>query len=358
MRRRTKGQPIGGACVCSVASSTAKSAGSASGIVDKHLRHLHQRALEAAERRRQIGGAAGAIMLAAEQALAGDARGDRADVGADLHVARGARRKAVFLVGHADRYRDGTTRRQGAGDVKRRPACRPRRRGRSGSGSRSVASSALRASAMNSRSCQRGISDFGVGFSERRDRKNEVAPMSMLRSLRRHMLEDLRHARRLHEAVAGDHPDEGVGSTRSIVDALVARHARGVLGLDRQDDVALVQHAVVLQVVHERGRRRVGIGGRGTPPCRARVRRLGLELAHQPVEVGLVACACAWRAGAQPRTQVNMTSADAGRHQRAATSRRRTPSACWRRRTPARCSSERHDQAAPPSTASIPTSAR
>ena len=30
-----------------------------------------------------------------------------------------------------------------------------------------------------------GISDFGVGFRLRRDRKNDVAPMSMLRSLRR-----------------------------------------------------------------------------------------------------------------------------------------------------------------------------
>ena len=38
---------------------------------------------------------------------------------------------------------------------------------------------------MNRRSCQRGNSDFGVLRSERRDRKNDVAPMSMLQSLRR-----------------------------------------------------------------------------------------------------------------------------------------------------------------------------
>ena len=79
--------------------------------------------------------------------------------------------------------------------------------------------------------------------------------MSMLRSLRRQMLEDLRHARRFHEAVARDHADEGVGDPVDG-DALVARHARHVLGLDGQDDVALVQDAVVLQVVHERGGRR------------------------------------------------------------------------------------------------------
>ena len=49
----------------------------------------------------------------------------------------------------------------------------------------SVASSARPASQMNSRSCQRGISDLMVVFSDRRDRKNDVAEMSMLRSLRR-----------------------------------------------------------------------------------------------------------------------------------------------------------------------------
>src|SRR5262249_56138648 len=49
----------------------------------------------------------------------------------------------------------------------------------------SVASSARPASQMNSRSCQCGISDLRVVLSERRDRKKDVADMSMLRSLRR-----------------------------------------------------------------------------------------------------------------------------------------------------------------------------
>ena len=56
----------------------------------QQLRHLHQRALEAAERGCQIDGATRAVVLDAEQALAGDARRDGPDVGADL--ARSARR--------------------------------------------------------------------------------------------------------------------------------------------------------------------------------------------------------------------------------------------------------------------------
>ena len=68
------------------------------------------------------------------------------------------------------------------------------------------------------------------------------------------MLEDLRHARRLHEAVVRDHAYEGIRHAVDL-DALVARHAGRVLRLDGEDDVAFVQYAVVLQVVHERGRR-------------------------------------------------------------------------------------------------------
>ena len=57
----------------------------------QELRHLHQRALEAAESGGEVGRGAGSVVLAPEQALAGDARRDRADVGADAHVARGPR---------------------------------------------------------------------------------------------------------------------------------------------------------------------------------------------------------------------------------------------------------------------------
>ena len=44
---------------------------------------------------------------------------------------------------------------------------------------------ALPASAINRRSCQRGISDLLVTRSERRDRKNDVELISILQSLRR-----------------------------------------------------------------------------------------------------------------------------------------------------------------------------
>ena len=64
---------------------------------------------------------------------------------------------------------------------------------------------------MNSRSCQRGISDFGVGFKLRRDRKNDVRADVDVEILAPADVEDLRHARRFHEAVARDDADEGIG---------------------------------------------------------------------------------------------------------------------------------------------------
>ena len=68
------------------------------------LRHLHDRPLQAAERRRQRRRVLGVVAVDAEQPLAGDARGHRADVGADLDVAGRPRAEAVFflvvLVGH------------------------------------------------------------------------------------------------------------------------------------------------------------------------------------------------------------------------------------------------------------------
>src|SRR5262249_23594060 len=43
------------------------------------------------------------------------------------------------------------------------------------------------------------------------------------------VIDDLRHARRLHEAVMRDHTNEGVGDAIDL-DALVPRHAWGILG--------------------------------------------------------------------------------------------------------------------------------
>ena len=69
----------------------------------EELRHLHDRTLQAAEHLRQGGRVAGLLPLEAEQARAGDARGDAADIGADARIARGAGGEAVgfaVVVGH------------------------------------------------------------------------------------------------------------------------------------------------------------------------------------------------------------------------------------------------------------------
>ena len=74
----------------------------------------------------------------------------------------------------------------------------------------SVASSARPASQMKSRSCQRGISDFMVVL-QRAPRQEERRGADVdVEVLAPAMLEDLRHARRLHEAVVRDHADEGI----------------------------------------------------------------------------------------------------------------------------------------------------
>ena len=77
----------------------------------EQLRHLHDRSFEAAERggkRQRISGAAAGR---AEKALAGDARGNAADLGADARIAPRAGGEAVFLAvvgrhGHSADARD------------------------------------------------------------------------------------------------------------------------------------------------------------------------------------------------------------------------------------------------------------
>ena len=66
------------------------------------LRHLHDRALEAAERRRELHRVAATIEREPEEARTGHARGNAADIGADPRIAGSAGGKAVaFGVGHA-----------------------------------------------------------------------------------------------------------------------------------------------------------------------------------------------------------------------------------------------------------------
>jgi len=61
------------------------------------LRHLHDRSLQAAERRRQIECVASMVELAAERPVGGDTRSDAADIDAHARIALGAGGEAIFL---------------------------------------------------------------------------------------------------------------------------------------------------------------------------------------------------------------------------------------------------------------------
>ena len=67
----------------------------------EQLRHLHDRALQPAERRGEFRRVPGAVEIDPEEARAGDPRRHAADIGADPGVAPGAGGEAVFFgVGH------------------------------------------------------------------------------------------------------------------------------------------------------------------------------------------------------------------------------------------------------------------
>ncbi len=100
MRRLAKAGPMAGAADCNCASSRAYSAGSASGMVESSCATFISGPLRPAERGGELGSRTRAVVLDAEQPLAGDARGKTADVGADAHVARGSGGKPVLLVAH------------------------------------------------------------------------------------------------------------------------------------------------------------------------------------------------------------------------------------------------------------------
>src|SRR5262245_7543419 len=61
------------------------------------LRHLHDRAFEAAECSREFHGIAPAIERDAEEARPGKARGNASDIGADTGIARGAGGEAILF---------------------------------------------------------------------------------------------------------------------------------------------------------------------------------------------------------------------------------------------------------------------
>ena len=102
MRRLTKFQPIGGAFACSVAQLLRIFRRQRVGHGREHLRHLHERALETAQGRGQVGRVARAIERAPQHAFAGEPRRGGADRGPDLGVAADAPGEPVALpaVGH------------------------------------------------------------------------------------------------------------------------------------------------------------------------------------------------------------------------------------------------------------------
>src|SRR5262249_49482046 len=72
------------------------------------------------------------------------------------------------------------------------------------------------------------------------------------------------------------------------LDTLLTRHARCIFSLDGQDDVAFVQHVIVLQIVHEGGRRRCWIGGGKNRGGGGTVGGVGLQPSPEPIEIGLI----------------------------------------------------------------------
>ncbi|MNJ32764.1 hypothetical protein D3C77_274380 [compost metagenome] len=84
------------------------------------------------------------------------------------------------------------------------------------------------------------------------------------------------HVRRLHIAEGQGQPLEIVAD-RLDGHAVLVRDARPVRGVDRQDDVLLVQHLVVLEVVHQGHGRHLGIRGQEDGRARRSMRRTGAQ---------------------------------------------------------------------------------
>ena len=89
---------MGGAWLCSLVSSVAYSAGSASGMVASSCATFMIGPFKTAERGGKPERIGGAILRHAEQTRAGHARGHAADFGADLGIAFGASGEAILFV--------------------------------------------------------------------------------------------------------------------------------------------------------------------------------------------------------------------------------------------------------------------
>ncbi|MFO0875491.1 MAG: hypothetical protein U0575_16205 [Phycisphaerales bacterium] len=93
-------------------------------------------------------------------------------------------------------------------------------------------------------------------------------------------LEDRRHIRFLHEAVARRHDVEAVGPLLDL-DSLLDRHVGDLLELDREHDDAPVEHLVVQQVVQERERHALGIARHEDGGARDARRRVVVDRLHE-----------------------------------------------------------------------------
>ena len=120
-------------------------------------------------------------------------------------------------------------------------------------------------------------------LSERRDRKNDVDMMSkcspFLRAIASAFGTFGSSMKPKCSATRVKRSEIGVISTRSS-----SLGPRRVGGDDGQNDVVLVQHLVVLEIVQQRGRREVRIAGEEHRGARHDVRRLLLQAADQRID--------------------------------------------------------------------------
>ena len=109
MRRRTNGQPIDGASAWSCLSSRTYSSGKRIGDRRHQLRHLHQRPLEAAQRRCQVLRVLTLVQVDAQKPRAGQPGREPADRRPDPRIAtHAAADRIVVLTRHSELNRPRT----------------------------------------------------------------------------------------------------------------------------------------------------------------------------------------------------------------------------------------------------------
>ena len=107
-----------------------------------------------------------------------------------------------------------------------------------------------------------------------RERKNVVSIRSKGRPLRAHLRQRQRNVRILGETEAQFQADRIRRPSRVMLDALVGLGHRRLQHIHRQHHVALVQHLVVLEVVQQRMRHGILVGGKEHRRARHTQRRM------------------------------------------------------------------------------------